>query len=208
MKDKEGSAFRYQCLLNADALLKKLPSVLLMIGIFSTHHSLAQEERLLFSQAFTHKCRHFDLDFLSPIESVWLPTGLNRDDFLKYDLALTNQQGVEIRVIMDELDPRASRSPNVRFSTVLSTLATNDQDSDITVNMFTSDQAERFYNASWAALAEFIPKKGLTDKPKGLLQCIYLPGRAQVFVIVLFDTETLPTAYSRLMMFKNELVTD
>ncbi len=182
----------------------RLASVVLMCLFGFLEFSYAQEE-LLFTRSFTNKCRNSDVTFYMPVETKLLPTTLKRDAFLKYDLCLTDQADIEVRIIIDELSPQRSQAPNVRFQSVLATLASNDEDHFMRISLFDNQDAEAFFNAEWAAYAEFVPKSEITNKRYGLLECLYLSDRAQVFIIVLHDKETLSLVYSRLMAFKSSL---
>lgn len=131
--------------------------------------------QMQYTRHFTKELEKCHATFIAPVEG-WYKIKMIRDQFgPKYDLALESEEkDFEMHF---SLDPDYQINvPHITCLTTASTLAINSDRFDIQVNVFTPEQTKSYFNADWAAYADFIPKPTLTDKSFGRLVTIFREG--------------------------------
>lgn len=144
------------------------------------------EAQTHYSHRFTRALEHCNATFIQPIENQYRPKMLRKDAFGRYDQVIeTRTRDFEMRFM---LDPNYHKDvPNITCIALASSLATNAQRFDIHINVFSPEDAQAYYHADWAAYADFIPKRSLTDKYYARLVTIYKAGSGIMHQIMLFD---------------------
>lgn len=151
----------------------------------------AQKE-LLFTQSFTNKVRHNNIDFYQPVERWFHVTNIRSDEYMDYDLVLRDNQNIEVRVRIIEESKIFSKHPHIEVIRMLATMATNDPATDIKVSLMNPEWVTEQYGADWGMFADFVPKKEFDRHPKGRVLCLYKEGRALVNYIVLYEDDLDP----------------
>ena len=77
--------------------------------------------------------------------------------------------------------------PHITCLSTASTLAINDEQASISMHFFTPEQAQQYFQADWAAYADFIPKPQISDKYYGRLVTIFREGSGIIHEVLLFD---------------------
>ncbi len=144
------------------------------------------EAQTHYSHRFTKALEECNATFIQPIENLYRPKMLRKDAFGRYDQVIeTRSKDFEMRFM---LDPYYRKNvPNITCLALASSLATNEQHFDIQINVFPQEDAQTYYHADWAAYADFIPKRSLTDKNYGRLVTIYSVESGIMHQIMLFD---------------------
>lgn len=168
-----------------------LGSYLLRIGLvilllLSGLHPSVLRAQTHYSHRFTRALEDCNATFIQPIENQYRPKMLRKDAFGRYDQVIeTRSKDFEMRFM---LDPNYHKDvPNITCLALASSLATNAQHFDIQINIFPQEDAQAYYHADWAAYADFIPKRSLTDKYYARLVTIYRVGSGIMHQIMLFD---------------------
>ena len=114
-------------------------------------------------------------DFVKPVEGYYKVKLKRADGLMRYDLVLDSQEKeFEMRFW---IDPKKDLVvPQVHAFALVSGLASNNPHFDIAFNIWPEEQALQYFNAKWAAFADFIPKRSLSDKTFWS-PCLPLPSR-------------------------------
>ncbi|NND05105.1 MAG: hypothetical protein HKN87_01885 [Saprospiraceae bacterium] len=140
-----------------------------------------------YTHQFTKKLKRTQLQFVEPVEGMYRIQMLRKDDFLKYDLVLASEDyQLDMRYIVE---PKAGKMTpmHLTFLSRTSTLALNDEHFDIKVHVYHPNLANSLFHADWAAYADFIPKRSLTDKHFGRLLSIYKADCGVASILLLFN---------------------
>jgi hypothetical protein len=131
--------------------------------------------QIQYTNHFTQKLKKSGADFIAPVEGFYKIKMPKKRQMNPYDLALESEEhALEIGFI---LKPNLEVSvPHVYFMAAVSSLAINDEQFDIRLNMFAEEVAQAQFHAEWAAYADFVPKSSLTDKYYGRIVCLYREG--------------------------------
>ncbi len=139
-----------------------------------------------YSRHFTKKLAATRVDFIEPVEGYYKVKMLKRDEFMRYDLVIhSEEREFEMRFC---LQPGPNQPPpNITTLALASSLATNHQHFDLSIQVFPRDLAGKNFNAAWAAYVDFIPKPHLTDKHYARLVGIFDPTHGMIFELMLFN---------------------
>ncbi len=159
---------------------------ILTISCFSLCCWVSVFGQIHYSHHFTKKIRKCQMQFIEPTEGMYRVKLLKRDLLMRYDLVLHSESnGLEIRFF---IDPKVrGDAPYVSFMAKVSSLAINMDHFDIRTNFFPVEQAAALFHADWAAYADFIPKRLLTEKHFGRLVTIYRRDGRLAHTLLLFD---------------------
>lgn len=162
---------------------------LVVIILLSGLHLSVLRAQSHYSHRFTRALEECNATFVQPVENQYRPKMLRKDAFGRYDQVIeTRNKDFEMRFM---LDPNYRKDvPNITCLALASSLATNAQRFDIHVNVFPPEDAKAYYHADWAAYADFIPKRSLTDKYYARLVTIYKVGSGIMHQIMLFDDQS------------------
>ena len=142
--------------------------------------------QIQYSRHFTKELERCQATFVAPVEG-WYKIKLLKDQFgPQYDLSLeSDEKDFEMHFSLQP-DYRAN-VPHISCLSTVSTLALNDDQVDIQINFFTPEQTKQYFEADWAAYADFVPKPSLTDKAYGRLVTIFLEGRGLIQEVFFFN---------------------
>jgi hypothetical protein len=142
--------------------------------------------QIQYTQHFTRELKKCQASFVAPVEGWYKIKMLRNEPGLKYDLALQSEEkDFELRY---DLQPGyRANVPHITCLTSASTLAINDDRADIRVNIFTPEQAREYFQADWAAWADFIPKPSITEKYYGRLVTLFREGDGLMQVVMFFN---------------------
>ncbi|MCB0689094.1 MAG: hypothetical protein KDC53_21295 [Saprospiraceae bacterium] len=159
---------------------------LTLIGLLLILVIHALPAQIQYTRHFSRALEKCQATFVAPVEG-WYKIKMLRDQFgPKYDLALQSEDR-EFEMHFS-LDPEyRANVPHITCLTTASTLAINMDRFDIKVNVFTDEQCRAFFNADWAAYADFIPKPSLTDKQFGRLVTIFREGKGMIQEVFFFN---------------------
>ncbi len=142
-----------------------------------------------YSNHFTREISRCQAEFIEPVEGLYKVKMMKRDEDLNYDLVLFSEEyDFEMRFV---LEPKYHRTtPHVDFFTLTTSLALNHERPDIHMNLFEPEEAHTRFNAQWAAYADFIPKRSLTEKSYARLLSIYRQDCGLIHTLLLFNEHT------------------
>ena len=107
-------------------------------------------------------------------------------DFAVSDFSMIDQAGkLEIRFFIDTSETVVF--PHINAISFLSTLATNNQETVVSLLPIEEDVLHLDYKAQWGCQAFFRPKASFSDKAHCKLIAIYKEGKAVAYVALLFD---------------------
>lgn len=108
------------------------------------------------------------------------------NDLVDSDFAITKKKDdLEIRFIIQPEEK--VHYPHISVTSFLSTLATNDQETVISLLPIQDDVLEIDYKADWGIQAFFKPKDSFSDKEHCKLVAIYKEGKSMTYMAFLFD---------------------
>ena len=175
-----------------------------MICLMAMAIMLQAQDQIYYSNHFTKKLRSMGATLIKPVEGFYKVKLLKRDQFLRYDLVLhSEEKEFEMRFCLD--NKYEAGVPHVSAFATATSLASNDPHFEISINIFPPENAKSYFNASWAAYLDFIPKRSLSERHYGRLVCMYDERRGMMYNLMLFnghDEEKNRRIYS--LMFQPE----
>jgi hypothetical protein len=165
------------------------------------------QAQLVYTQQFTDKLEALDLYFYEPTDNWLHLLPVKKDSIFNYDLMLISEENdVDVRIILNTIDekPDLLKFPHVEFTRILTNVATNDPEADILVSQLSGATIKDAFNADWALMADFIPKKWLSLLAFGRLYSLYKDDKGIASIIILTDSEDIDAIYTRLISFKPE----
>jgi len=166
----------------------------LFISIFTTLSIISSHsQKPLLSKKFEEKIEAMGVDFYFPIETKVKVKENVKDDFRSYDLILRSKHHFELRYILKPLSDKNSAvmHPHVQLSTLISTLATNDQEEFISIQEIAPDVAQNRFGADWGVYADYVPKYSLTSYTHGRVISLFNSEKGLINCIILHNEETL-----------------
>jgi len=149
------------------------------------------QDNMVYTNALTKKLNFHQIDFFQPVERWLHITNITADEFMDYDAVLRDEQGLEIRLNIQEADKMYSQHPHVELIRMIANISTNNEEAEILISQLNAEWVIEKYQADWGLYADFTPKRSFSTYPKGRILCLYKEGRALVNYIVLHDEEEL-----------------
>lgn len=149
------------------------------------------QNNVVYTKSFTRKLAYHQIDFFQPVERWIHITNIKSDGYMNYDAVLRDEEGLEIRLNIQEANKTHSQHPHIELMRIISTISTNNQEAQIKISQMNQDWVKERYQADWGLFADFIPKVEYSEYPKGRLLCLFKEGQAMVNYIVLHDEEEL-----------------
>lgn len=164
----------------------------LLISLLLTVEIQGQSE-LTFTRSFTKKLKRSGIEFYHPVER-WLKVSSRKyDTYLKHDIILHSPPNVEVRIkIIPAKKKKPPTHPQVYITTALASIASNNEKALIRIRPINSSRAMELYGADKAVVADFLPKEGYSNYPKGRMLSIYKEGQALINYIVLYEGKLDP----------------
>ena len=134
---------------------------------------------------FQNQVKNLGLAFAIPTENQY-ETISGASDFISSDFAIEKQKGdLEVRFILISSDE--IQIPHINTMGLISTLATNQQETVISIIPMGKNAKENEYGADWGLQAFFTPKTSFSEKQHCKLLALYKEGKAMAYLLYLFD---------------------
>ena len=143
-----------------------------------------------YSDSFAQKLEDGQLVFVSPVEGKYKDLLVEKNDFFNYDLAIkSRKENLEIRYAIQTLriDNPIHQVPQTTAIQAISNVATNSQETVITVHNIKQTDLENQFNAEWGTVAYFTPKAQFSNKKHCKMILLHSEGKANVYIFFLFD---------------------
>lgn len=157
--------------------------------------------QIVYTAAFTHLLDHAGLEYFTNTEE-WLHVTIPPEDvYMDYHLVLENDRNdFEVRYhISDSSNTKSVTPAAVEVARLVATIATNDENSIIRIQIPPDALLHTVFNADRGILAYFTPKADFSEKPHGAILSLYKDNRPDVFIVFLY----YDPAYSPLTQFRN-----
>lgn len=128
---------------------------------------------------------------------------LAENDYLADQLvAYSKDEKLEVRFHLrpETEDDLYYRRPHLRAGLLVMNLASNDEDAVTTVHSF-GEEEMAIFNADWARMYTFRPKRSYSPMPNAQLIATYKEGRGLAYTILLFD-HAPPTLEGRQLLLR------
>ena len=139
---------------------------------------------------FAARLDSLDIRFNAPLDSDYREKTLrNHNRWLADHYTMTSRrEKLEIRFFIAPEHPgdRYAGLPHLAATTLAMILGSNDEDAVTAVHSFGEDDMA-IYNADWARMYTFRPKRSFSDKEQAQLIALYREGRGLAYTILLFD---------------------
>ncbi|MCP9237832.1 hypothetical protein [Lewinella sp. JB7] len=138
---------------------------------------------------FTRLLDSLDIRFTAPLDSDYRETLRHDNDYLIDDYAMASRrEKLELRFhIRPETEgDRYYQLPHLAATTLAMNLSSNDEDAVTAVHSFGEEDLELF-NADWARMYTFRPKRSFSDREQAQMVALYREGRGIAYTILLFD---------------------
>ena len=165
--------------------------IAILIVLLSGLSTAKSQNNMIYTKSFTKKLAYHQIDFFQPVERWIHMTNISSDEFMDYDAVLRDEDGLEIRLSIQEANKMHSQHPHIELMRVIAHISTNNAESDIKISQMNHDWVKERYQADWGLFADFTPKLEYSDYPKGRLLCLFKEGQAMVNYIVLHDEDEL-----------------
>ncbi|CAH0999157.1 hypothetical protein LEM8419_00454 [Neolewinella maritima] len=130
-----------------------------------------------------------DVRFTAPLDSDYREALRHDNDYLQDDYSMrSRREKLELRFHLqpeDEAD-RYYQRPHLAATTLAMNLGSNDDDAVTAVHSFDEEELA-LYNADWARMYTFRPKRSFSDKQQAQLIALYREGRGMAYTVLLFD---------------------
>ena len=178
-----------QTYLTSSRLIMK---IFLSVIAFLICFSLSAQKPLL-SSNFQEKLDELGLEFYFPLEQKIKVKEEISDEFLNYDLILKSKNHFEIRYLLDPITEAENGiiHPRVRLSSLVATMATNNQEEYILISEMGEMEARESFGAEWGVYADFIPKKSFSHLPFGRVVSLFHANKGLVNCVILHRSENL-----------------
>ena len=166
----------------AQKYIRFLPVLLCLIAHQQLH------SQIVYTHSFTELLKEAHLDYYKPIEEWYHVSPKIKDNYMKYDLVLINEDtDREVRYyIKPYQDDVLDQIPHVSMIRLMQHIATNDENAEIRALILDQDLLLNRFNADWGMCQYFIPKKSYSDLPFGALISLYAKGKSTVYAVVLY----------------------
>lgn len=129
------------------------------------------------------------LRFTAPIGSDFRAQKSSENRYLVAQYILrSRREKLEMRFYLqpDREDDRYFQLPHIAAATLAMNLGSNDEDAVTAVHGF-DDEELALYQADWARMYTFRPKRAFSDKQQAQMIAIYHEGRGMAYTFLLFD---------------------
>ena len=156
----------------------------LLTGFLTSVHG---QQPIRYTAAFTQLVEDHHLVFDLPDEGWYKVTARQNDDLADYNLILISQkEKMEIRYRWEPAPGWTENEFKMQFISMLSTLATNDEDAFMAFNQLGAYLAQDRYHATMAMIARFQPKYAVSPLPYARLLQIYHPQQGMITCLVFY----------------------
>lgn len=139
---------------------------------------------------FVARLDSVDVQFTAPLDSDYREATLRSDcPYLPEHFALrSRRENLELRFHLrpERLDDLYYGRPHLAATTVAMNLGSNDEDAVTAVHQF-GDEELAIFNADWARMYTFRPKRSFSSRQQAQLVALYREGRGMAYTVLLFD---------------------
>lgn len=138
------------------------------------------------------------VSIIQPLSGSFRVSPLQKNDYLDDLLRVySKEEKLEIRFALRAVPPTDvyRQMPSMLAGTLAVNLGSNDEDAVTSVHSFGAEELAVF-NADWAAMYTFRPKRSYSERTNAQLVAIYKDGIGMAYTILLFD-KTPPTIEDR-----------
>ena len=100
---------------------------------------------IIYTRSFTNKLRHHQIDFFQPVERWLHISNLREDEYMSYDAVLHDESDLEIRIRILEDDKAYIKHPHIEVMRMLSSIATNNQETNIRISQINTEWVSENY---------------------------------------------------------------
>ena len=155
----------------------------------------ATAQRIEYSESFLEKLNQLQLTVVEPTDAGYKDVMVLKNDVEGYDLAIrSRREKLEIRYIIedDEAIEITHHLPHIRFTLLLSQLASNIEDSlPMAIHELPQDEIEELFGADWGQVAYFQPKGNFTHWQYAKLLSLYKTERGMAHILFLYNKSGL-----------------
>ena len=144
--------------------------------------------------SFADLLDHTDMLFNQPVENQYKAQKVRDNELCEYQYAMKKKKGdLEIRY---SIKPSAQQLeaiqniPHIPTINLITTLASNDEDSVISYHVISQQSLSEDYKADWGLVAFFRPKEMFSDKKHCKMITLFAEGKATAHIFYLFDEVT------------------
>ncbi len=138
---------------------------------------------------FVYLLDSLDIRFTAPLDSDYRETLRHDNDYLIHHFAMySRREKLELRFHVQPIGEhdRYYQLPQVAAATLAMNLGSNDDDAVTAVHYFDEEELD-LYQADWARMYTFRPKRSFSDKEHAQLIALYRKGRGMAYTVLLFD---------------------
>lgn len=159
-----------------------------------------------YTAAFTSLLEEHHLSFDLPEDAWYKVTTRHADQLAEYDLILeSHKEKMEIRYRWQPAPGWSDEAFKMQFISLLSTLATNDDEAFMAFNQLGSYLSQERYHATKAMIARFQPKQAISPFSYARLLQLYHPEQGIITCMVLYkDKNNGELAQKRLQHLRFE----
>ena len=169
-------------------MLKYYSTLLLCFALTSV------KAQLEFPASFIQLLEEAQLTINQPIENQFKEKSVRDNDLCSYQYSMRKKKGdLEIRYNVQPSaaqDSNINAVPHITALSLVSSLATNDDDSIISYHQVSKKDLETKYRANWGLVAFFKPKEEFSSKAHCKMLTLYAEDKAIVTIFYLFDEIT------------------
>ena len=130
-----------------------------------------------------------DMRFNAPLDSDYREDLRSDNDYLYEQFTMrSRRERLEVRFHLrpEAIDDRYAGLPHLAATTLAMNLGSNDDDAVTAVHTFGEEELAVF-NADWARMYTFRPKRSYSSKQHAQLVALYRAGRGFAYTVLLFD---------------------
>jgi hypothetical protein len=150
------------------------------------------------SPAFSAIMDSIGVTIIQPLSGDFQIRPNQKNDYLDDQLTVySKKEKLEIRFSLRAVPPNDiyNRMPNFLAGTLALNLGSNDEDAVTSVHSFGEEELAVF-NADWAVMYTFRPKRSYSERTNAQLIAIYREGVGMAYTVLLFE-KTPPTIEDR-----------
>lgn len=162
---------------------------------------IGQQDQMIYTQSFTNKLNHLQIDFFQPVERWMHISQMKQDEFMEYDAVFHDEHGLEVRIQFIEETKKYGQHPHIELARLVADISSNSQEHNILISQMTPEWVSQTYQADWGLFVDFVPKRSFSNYPNGRILCLYKEGRAIINYIVLYGDQELDQYFAMPLAF-------
>lgn len=158
-------------------------------------------QRIDYPVQFNELLSQVGIEFHEPADAGYKDIRTIENEYQEYEFAIwSRKEKLEMRYAVLPYDEKDvfSANPHILTARALTSIATNEEDSNISAIQLTEKALERDFNADWGMVYFFKPKIGFSAHAHCRMVALYKEDRGTVLIFHLFEkasNEALDTRY-------------